>query len=175
MRRNEPTRIFPRPYFNPQIAEHNSPATRAPRPSAAPHPSCTTLRNCGFLIFNPPDGQMLFNKKKGNTIQKQSGSSESDFFFNILNGNTIHKKFVTIFPCTYSNSQSMYKYSQSLTVFVFAFSYLLWLLIDTHINHHLKKRNMALLHVLGTIACTTILHQINMSRSTALLYIFYIP
>ena len=100
MRRNEPTRIFPRPYFNPQIAEHNSPATRAPRPSAAPHPSCTTLRNCGFLIFNPPRCYILFNKKKGNILYRNNLGQVNLIFFNILNGN-IHKKFVTIFPCMY--------------------------------------------------------------------------
>ena len=146
MRRNEPTRIFPRPYFNPQIAEHNSPATRAPRPSAAPHPSCTTLRNCGFLIFNPPDAIYCSTRKKVILYRNNLGLVIL-IFFNILNGNTIHKKFVT----TYFSLYILY------TVFVFAFSYLLWLLIDTH-KSPFEKRNMALLHVLGTIACTTILH-----------------
>ena len=84
MRRNEPTRIFPRPYFNPQIAEHNSPATRAPRPSAAPHPSCTTLRNCGFLIFNPPRCYILFNKKKGNILYRNNLGQVNLIFFLIF-------------------------------------------------------------------------------------------
>ena len=130
MRRNEPTRIFPRPYFNPQIAEHNSPATRAPRPSAAPHPSCTTLRNCGFLIFNPPRCYILCNKKKGNILYRNNLGQVNLIFFNILNGNIFTRNSLLFFlVCTYYILN---------TVFVFAFSFLLWL--KTHINHHLKKK-----------------------------------
>ena len=92
MRRNEPTRIFPRPYFNPQIAEHNSPATRAPRPSY------TTLRNCSFLIFNPPDAIYCSTRKKVILLYRNNLGLVILIFFNILNGNTIHKKFVTGIP-----------------------------------------------------------------------------
>ena len=123
MRRNEPTRIFPRPYFNPQIAEHNSPATRAPRPSY------TTLRNCSFLILNPPDAIYCSTRKKVILLYRNNLGLVILIFFNILNGNTIHKKFVT----TYFSLYILF------TVFVFAFSYLLWLLIDTHKSPFEKK------------------------------------
>ena len=129
MRRNEPTRIFPRPYFNPQIAEHNSPATRAPRPSAAPHPSCTTLRNCGFLIFNPPDAIYCSTRKKVIYYIETIWVKWIWFFLIFWMVIFTRNSLLFFLVCTYYILN---------TVFVFAFSFLLWL--KTHINHHLKKK-----------------------------------